>query len=477
MKNQTDTIKDILYRFTTILVIVFILISCEPFTTASPSETVLSQTSDLTQAVPRTPPALPATYQSSTLNPLDTPRTYIQNTCQYLHNKWNPLSAEPGTVVMIVMFNEIVLDDFDRIMDQLHDQGFEAIDTKQLLAFMERNVKIPLRSVLIIQNDSHPAADFTRNFREYWDRWGWIVVNGWTSDPDAPESLWQENIALEYEGWVDHQAQGVIPGTILSDDSSKAVVTRELEGSITAFTKRYAKNPIAFIWPGGGFGQRPVEAARQLGYQLGFTTNARGPVMLLDHYDNCASGGTMDTMAVLGGILDAGLENAAAFAIFDPQAVEQMKRAGVGARVTIALGGKLEMPALGLKGKPRMVTGNVRRIINGIYRNEGPMARGELADMGAAAVLDTGNVEIAVISRHVEPHDIASFRALGIDPAAKRYVMLKSRVHWRAGLGPMAKAVVECAGEGVCTSDYSQLHFRRVRRPVYPLDPETRPSV
>jgi hypothetical protein len=229
--------------------------------------------------VPRTPPALPATYQSSHLNPLDTPHTYIQNTCQYLHTKWNPLSAEPGTVVMIVMFNEIVLDDFDRIMDQLHDQGFEAINTKQLLAFMERNVKIPPRSVLIIQNDSHSAADFTRNFREYWDRWNWIVVNGWTSDPDAPESLWQENIALENAGWVDHQAQGVIPGTILSDDTSKAVVTRELEGSITAFTDRYAKNPIAFLWPGGGFGQRPVEAARQLGYQLGFTNNARGPVM------------------------------------------------------------------------------------------------------------------------------------------------------------------------------------------------------
>jgi microcystin degradation protein MlrC len=201
------------------------------------------------------------------------------------------------------------------------------------------------------------------------------------------------------------------------------------------------------------------------------------PVVLLDHYDNCASGGTMDTMTVLGGILDAGLEDVAAFAVCDPQAVEQMKRAGLGARVTLSLGGKLDMPALGLKGKPRQVTGNVRRIVNGIYRNEGPMARGELADMGAAAVLDTGKVEIAVISRHVEPHDIAAFRELGIQPEKKRYLMLKSRVHWRAGLGPLAKAVVECAGEGVCTSDYSQLQFRRVRRPVYPLDPETPPSV
>jgi microcystin degradation protein MlrC len=201
------------------------------------------------------------------------------------------------------------------------------------------------------------------------------------------------------------------------------------------------------------------------------------PVMLLDHYDNCASGGSMDTMKVLGAILDAGLEEVAAFAICDPQAVEQMKSAGEGARVTLQLGGRMDMPTIGLKGRPRTVTGKVRRITDGLYRNEGPMARGELADMGLCAVLDTGKVEIAVISRHVEPHDIGSFRALGIDPAKKRYVMLKSRVHWRAGLGPLAKAVIECAGEGVCTSDYSQLKFSRVRRPVYPLDPETAPSV
>jgi microcystin degradation protein MlrC len=47
-------------------------------------------------------------------------------------------------------------------------------------------------------------------------------------------------------------------------------------------------------------------------------------------------------------------------------------------------------------------------------------------------------------------------------------------VHWRAGLGALAKAVVECAGEGVCTSDYAQLKFTRVRRPAYPLDPDAR---
>jgi len=195
-----------------------------------------------------------------------------------------------------------------------------------------------------------------------------------------------------------------------------------------------------------------------------------GPVVLLDHYDNCASGGTMDTMTVLSAMLDAGLEEAAAFAICDPQAVAQMREAGTGARVRLALGGKVDMPSLALEGSPREVEGRLTRLVDGLYRNVGPMARGELMDMGPTAVLDTGGIEIVVTSRQIEPYDIAAFRAVGIDPAGKRYLMLKSRVHWRAGLGAIARAVVECAGSGVCTSDYSGLQFRHLRRPVYPLD-------
>ena len=195
-----------------------------------------------------------------------------------------------------------------------------------------------------------------------------------------------------------------------------------------------------------------------------------GPIVLLDHSDNCASGGTMDTMTVLGAVLDAGLEDVAAFAVFDPQAVQQMIAAGVGAELTLALGGKLDMPAVGLKGEPRSVIGRVKLVCDGRYRNLGPMARGEMNDMGPTAVLDTGRVQIVVISKHVEPHDLAAFTAVGLDPACKRFVMLKSRVHWRAGLGALAHAVVECAGTGVCTSDYERLAFKKVRRPIYPLD-------
>jgi len=197
-----------------------------------------------------------------------------------------------------------------------------------------------------------------------------------------------------------------------------------------------------------------------------------GPVFLLDHYDNAASGGPMDTTRVLAEIMRQQLDNVAAFGIFDPQAVQQCIDAGIGATLTLPIGGKQKMPMCPEPSQPLQVTGRVKTIFNGKYRAKGPMAAGTQQDMGHAVVLDTGRVEIVLFSRHVEPFDVNTLLSVGIDPMQKRYVMLKSRIHWRAGMSHLAKAVVECAGVGVCTSDYGQHDFKRLRRPIYPLDPQ-----
>jgi microcystin degradation protein MlrC len=116
------------------------------------------------------------------------------------------------------------------------------------------------------------------------------------------------------------------------------------------------------------------------------------------------------------------------------------------------------------------VSGTVKHLSDGRFVNRGPMSKGVQMDMGPTAVLDTGKVEIVVISRQQEPNDIECFASQGIDPSKKRFLMLKSRVHWRAGFGHLASSIVECSGVGVCTSDFSVLDFKHVRRPIYPLD-------
>jgi microcystin degradation protein MlrC len=195
-----------------------------------------------------------------------------------------------------------------------------------------------------------------------------------------------------------------------------------------------------------------------------------GPVLLLDHYDNTASGGTMDTTEVLAEIIAQGLEDVAVFGFFDPAAVATMVAAGVGNEVSVSLGGKLPMPALAQQSKPIELTGRVKLISDGAFKATVQMSRGLTIQMGTTAVLSVGSIDIVVVSKHIEPFDPGCFRSLGIEPTARRHLMLKSRIHYRVGFKPLVREVVECAGVGVCTSDYSQVTFKNVRRPIYPLD-------
>jgi hypothetical protein len=228
-------------------------------------------------------------FQTKLLFPLDPPHTYIQNTCQYLQDKWNSKNSPPGTVVMVIMFHSIVdsgitnsnqtsTADFHALMQALHDHGFQAINMTQMDNFMENNAKIPPRSALLIADDRHARAYFDALFRPYYDQWGWPVVNAWISTPLNSADLWQQQVDLEKEGWVDHQAHGVVHFAI-GNYSSGAYIAGELQGSINAFKKYFNKIPIAIIWPGGGYSHQAVQMARQLGYRLGFTTFPRGPSM------------------------------------------------------------------------------------------------------------------------------------------------------------------------------------------------------
>lgn len=197
-----------------------------------------------------------------------------------------------------------------------------------------------------------------------------------------------------------------------------------------------------------------------------------GPIVLVDHGDNVNSGGTQDVMATIAQALDQGLDDMAVGPIWDPAAVQTMIAAGVGESVNLDLGGKTDMPALGLEGKPLALQGTVRNITNGCYEVTCPMLTGVTLDHGPSAVLDIGPAEILVCSKRVEPFDLGVFRHAGIEPTEKHYLLIKSRQNFRAGFEPIAAHTVFLAGPGVASSDYSLFRFANVPRPLYPLDLE-----
>ncbi|MFN0163239.1 MAG: M81 family metallopeptidase [Burkholderiales bacterium] len=196
-----------------------------------------------------------------------------------------------------------------------------------------------------------------------------------------------------------------------------------------------------------------------------------GPVLLIDHCDNCGSGGTQDVMAVTGEILRQGLDDVAIAPIRDPAAVQKMIAAGVGNNVTLALGGATDMPSIGLAGRPLAISGRVRMVTDGEIIFRGPMYTGLKSHLGPTAVLDTGRAQIVVTSLHHEPFDLVILRHCGIEPTKKRFIMLKSRIHYRAGFKPIAADIVECQGAGVTSADLSTYRYARLPRPSFPFDP------
>lgn len=207
--------------------------------------------------------------------------------------------------------------------------------------------------------------------------------------------------------------------------------------------------------------------ARAAGLAAG---NPGGPVLLVDHADNCASGGTQDTMHVLAEALRQGLTGIAVGPIRDPGAVDRLVREGVGATVTLPVGGVFDLPAIGRTAEPLRLTGVVRAITDGEYTITGPQLTGVRAHMGRTVVLDTGAAQVVITERQQEPWDTGVFTSVGIDPTRARYLLLKSRMYFRPVFLPFAAATVYCDGVGVTSSDWTRFRYTKVRRPIFPLD-------
>lgn len=195
-----------------------------------------------------------------------------------------------------------------------------------------------------------------------------------------------------------------------------------------------------------------------------------GPVLLLDLSDNCHSGGTQDSMDVIEAALDRGLDSILAGPIVDREAVARLAEAGVGATVTLSIGGRSRIPALKTPLRPLRLTGRVRSISEGRFTVEGPVFTGMQVDIGRTVVFDTGPLVLVVSENRVEALDPQQFRLFGLEPARFRYVLLKSKVQYRPAFMPLAKAAIDCNGAGVASLDLDSFDWRKLRRPTFPLD-------
>lgn len=274
--------------------------------------------------------------------------------------------------------------------------------------------------------------------------------------------------ALESRGML---AVSVLAGFSLADIARPCISVITIADGNAQAAEQAAAELAAQIWQerdGFVYQSEPLDQALISARDM--AAGQTRPILLLDHGDNCNSGGTCDTTAVLEAALARGLDNILAGLICDPEAVAQLTAAGLGAEVSVAVGNKRSLAHLGIHAKPVTLTGKVLALTDGQYRISGPTYTGMLCSMGRTAVLDIGPARLVICERPHEPWDLGVFESVGQDPRLARYLLLKSRMYCRPVFVPISAGLVECDSPGATTSDYSVFPYRKRERPLYPLE-------
>jgi microcystin degradation protein MlrC len=193
-----------------------------------------------------------------------------------------------------------------------------------------------------------------------------------------------------------------------------------------------------------------------------------GPIVLADMADNTGGGAAGDGTEILRELLRVGARSAVVACLWDPAAARECAAAGVGARVTLDVGGRVD----DRHGAPLRVTGTVRTLSDGRFVHAGPMMRGLAGRLGTTAVLDVDDVKVILISYRWQTLDPEMIRFVGLDPSREKILVVKSTIHYRAAFEPLAKEIIEVDAPGLSSSNLLRFPFRRIRRPIFPLDPE-----
>jgi microcystin degradation protein MlrC len=189
---------------------------------------------------------------------------------------------------------------------------------------------------------------------------------------------------------------------------------------------------------------------------------ARKPIVIADTQDNPGAGGDSDTTGMLRALVRNNASRAAIGALYDPQSAMAAHAAGIGATVTLALGGKSGIPG----DAPFQGTFVVENLSDGRFVAPGPYYGGRRMDMGPSAALRVDGVSIVVSSRKAQLADQAMYRYVGIEPTAQAILVNKSSVHFRADFEPIAEKLLICAAPGAMPADTATLPWKRLRRGI-----------
>ena len=207
---------------------------------------------------------------------------------------------------------------------------------------------------------------------------------------------------------------------------------------------------------------------------------ATKPIVIADTQDNPGAGGDSDTTGMLRALVRNNATRAAIGVIYDPASAKAAHEAGVGATVTLALGGKSGIPG----DAPYKESFIVEKLSDGKFVAPGPYYGGRDMDMGPSAACGSAVSGWSSSSHKAQLADQSMYRYVGIEPTEQSILVNKSSVHFRADFEPIAEKLLICAAPGAMPADTATLPWTRLRPgirikpngPVFNSHPRRSPS-
>jgi microcystin degradation protein MlrC len=270
-------------------------------------------------------------------------------------------------------------------------------------------------------------------------------------------------LARELERAPDMVAISVAAGFPYSDVPDAGFSVYAVARDDVKVASRAAERVADFVWsrrqefqvalPG------PAEAVREA------VAAPSGLSILVDVGDNLGAGTPGDGTVLLSELLAQKAQKSLVL-LCDPQAVSAAVQAGVRQRLRLPVGGKVDT----CHGAPVEIEGVIRTVSDGIFKNIGPMRDGVVDDQGRTAVIDTGGVLVVLTERRMPMWNLQQLRAIGIEPTRLGIIVVKAAIAYRAAYVPIAQRIIEVDTPGLAAADVRTFSYKRLRRPMYPLD-------
>lgn len=275
-------------------------------------------------------------------------------------------------------------------------------------------------------------------------------------------------------GLLDHEVMNVSisSGFSLGDTPKNGLSVVVTTRTDAARAQAAAAEIARFIWSSRGRWVAtllPLDQAVRRARAIG--ADPRAPALLFaDVADNPGGGGRGNTVWILEAFHRAGVDGAVLGVFNDPELAAEAHLLGEGARFAARFNRAETHPlSHGFEAEATVAALHDGRIIGrrGIYA-------GREVDLGPCALLRLGGLRVAVATNRRQLCEPAMLEALGVDLAAVRSLVVKSRGHFRAGFDEVftPDRILEVDVPGLTTVVLDRVPWRQVPRPIWPLDPE-----